>query len=514
MLSCGDKVLIAVSGGGDSVALLYSLLELKEDFSLTLYVAHINHNLRGTESQRDADFVQNLCRDLGIQLFNYSADVKAEVKKHGLSIEEAARKVRYNFLGEASKTCGAKKIAVGHNQNDNAETILLRLCRGTGITGLGGIPPVRETDNFTIIRPLIETDREDIESFLYNRGIQYCTDATNFDKDFSRNRIRHDVIPILQKVNPTVSMQLAKTALLLREEASLLDELTDAVYQKCIYQNQEESLIRLHIPTLSQSSNAMQKRVVRMGLLKAGGLRDISQTHISQIEKLLTNQTGKKIHLPGLLFVQREYDYLLISKLSEIPKKNNLSARIEPFCYNIILNEPIFIPALSSFVLATIIPEAELETDLNNLKADSKTDPKTINKKIPYTTSIVNSLEICTKYFNYDKIIGELCIRTRRPRDRIAIYTIGRSDTAEGYSAGSSNYVISNAIDSKKLIGNKKLKDEFCDRKIPRDKRDTIPLLALDNNILWIMDDSKKTSSSYAVQAGCKVLKVSILQQK
>ncbi|MCL2398411.1 MAG: tRNA lysidine(34) synthetase TilS [Defluviitaleaceae bacterium] len=470
MLSPGDHVLIAVSGGGDSVALLYSLLELKEDFSLTLFAAHVNHNLRGDESQQDEGFVQRLCHGLGIQLLSHSADVKFEAKNCGLSIEEAARKIRYAFLYKAAKKCSAKKIALGHNQDDNAETLLLRLCRGTGLTGLGGIPPIREAKkNITLIRPLIETDRSTIDSYLCNKGISYCTDSSNFDKSFMRNRIRHDVIPTLQEINPTASAQLAKTALLLREESMLLEELTCSVFQECLSHTQtsQDQVIRLHIPTLCQSPASMQRRVIRMGLHKAGGLKDISQKHISQIETLITNQTGKKFHLPGLLFAQREYDFLVLSKLPKLIQKKIDDTT--PFCFKIIINEPVFIPILNCYALASIEPNVNLG-------------------KIPYTTSLVNSLEICTKYFNYDKIIGELHIRTRCPGDRIAI-----------------------------TIGNKKLKDEFCDRKIPGNQRDTIPLLAMGNNILWIIDkDSKneRISSDYAVQDGCKVLKVSVLKKE
>jgi len=163
MLRPPNSILIAVSGGADSTALLYSLADLREIRGLTLHAAHINHNLRGRESDEDAAFVKNLCESLGIPLYIYSADVKKEAR--GKSLEEAARTIRYAYLCQAAKACGANKIALGHNLNDNAETIILNLCRGTGLAGLGGIPPTREHKGYTLIRPLIDTTREEIIDF-------------------------------------------------------------------------------------------------------------------------------------------------------------------------------------------------------------------------------------------------------------------------------------------------------------------------------------------------------------
>jgi len=477
MLSPKDHILVAVSGGADSVALLFGLLELREAFFLTLSVAHINHNLRGNESQKDADFVKSLCKDLDLPLFSYSADVKSVAKSRGLSLEEAARQVRYSYLCKGAKACGAQKIALGHNQNDNGETLLLRLCRGTGLRGLGGIPPLGERDGYKIIRPLIETDRDAIEAFVKAKEIPYRTDASNFDRVFSRNRIRHDIIPVLEKISPKATVQLAKSAELLREDEKLLDDLTAGLLEKCLYPAGEFSLkkclsqgevslpkgclsqeahfsqiphkenIRLHILTLLKTPEAMQKRIIRAALLRLGGLRDISQTHITQIINLATGQTGKETHLPGGLRARRDYEFLLLFFENSTESKG--------FCFDIPIDTPVFIPALNRHIRASV--------------------------KFPCTTSSVNSSEMCTKYFNYDRINGTLQLRTRHFGDRIAIFG----------------------------VGNKKLKDEFCDRKIPRDLRDTIPLLAIDRDILWIIGQDR-VSGAYMPEPNGKVLVVSI----
>jgi len=450
MLSLKDHILVAVSGGADSVALLYGLLELREAFFLTLSVAHINHNLRGDESQKDADFVKSLCKDLDLPLFSYSADVKSVAKSRGLSLEEAARQVRYSYLCKGAKACGAQKIALGHNQNDNGETLLLRLCRGTGLRGLGGIPPVGERDGYKIIRPLIETDRDAIEAFVKAKEIPYRTDASNFDRAFSRNRIRHDIIPVLEKISPKATVLLAKSAELLREDEKLLDDLTDNLLEKCLYPAGDFSRkenIRLHILTLLKTPEAMQKRIIRAALLRLGGLQDISQSHITQIINLASCQTGKETHLPGGLRARRDYEFLLL--FFENTEKS------KGFCFDIPIDTPVFIPALNRHIRASV--------------------------KFPCTTSSVNSSEMCTKYFNYDRINGTLQLRTRHSGDRIAIFG----------------------------VGNKKLKDEFCDRKIPRDLRDTIPLLAIGGDILWIIGQDR-VSGAYMPEPNGKVLVVSI----
>ena len=442
MLTPHDHILIAVSGGADSLALTYGLLELQEIFSLALSVCHINHNLRGEESDADSDFVKKLCSSIHLPFYLYSA----EINPKGTSLEEAARQARYRLLAECAKKCGANKIATGHNQNDNAETLLLRLCRGTGLSGLCGIPPVREESGLFIIRPLIETPRNHIEVSLRNKNKPYRTDSTNFDRTFARNRVRRDILPAMEQINQKAAAHLAKTAEMLREDEALLESITADFKNKCVKHN------KIHIPTLIKSPKAMQKRIIRAAINDVKGTVNISQTHIAQIENLLLGQTGKEVHLPGDLRVRREYDYLFLF----------IKTKPEPdvFCFDIPINEPVFIPPLGHYIQAKVV--------------------------ISCSKSLDNSTEICTKYFNYDKINGTLKVRTRLPGDRINF-------------AG---------------VGSKKLKKEFSDRKIPKARRDSIPLLAVESDILWIMDsDYGRTGSEYAAAAGHRVLAVEVFDK-
>ena len=425
MINTADHVLAAVSGGADSVAMLYALCEIED---IVLSVCHINHNLRGEAALQDAEYVKKLCDNLNLPFFYYSVKVESD----GLSLEEAARKIRYDYLYQCAKECGANKIAMGHNQNDNAETIIMRLCRGTGLRGLGGIPPIRDS----IIRPLIETPRKDIEAFLNAKNIPYRTDATNFDRVYSRNRIRHDIIPAMEQINPQIVSTLSKSAALFREEEKLLLQLTADIIKG-----------GLHIPTMLKMPSALQKRVIRSALTDFG-LRDIEQQHISQIESLLLSETGKETHLPRGIIARREYDYLQLYVQKE--------EKSGGFCHDIPIDKTVFIPQTGATVRATIISYS--------------------------TTLVENSINICTKYFNYDRIKDVLQLRTRRPGDRINL-------------SG---------------VGNKKLQDEFSDRKIPRANRDTIPLLATGSEILWIMDNKNRTSGAYIPQPGRQVLAVEV----
>jgi len=438
MLNKGDRVLAAVSGGADSLALLYGLLDLQNEYLLNIYVIHVNHNLRGEESDKDADFVKNICQELNLPLFYYSAKMK--------NSEEAARLARYSYLYKAAEECGANKIALGHNQNDNAETLLLRLCRGTGLAGLKGIPPVRTDKSFILIRPLINTSRDSIESYLNERKRPYRTDSSNFNTDYQRNRVRHKILPSLQKINPQIINHLAKSAALLRDDEELLSSLCADFFKNCIFPH--ENVVKLDIKKLLAAPPALQKRAIRQALSLISGLRDVSQSHISQIEALLGKQSGKEVHLPSKLRARREYGYLLI--YSDNNKIN------DTFCLEITPDNPLFVPAIGKYVQVSIEKAC--------------------------TNSQEKILEICTKYFNYDKIRGSLQIRSRLPGDRIYIGGLGR----------------------------KKLSDEFCDLKIPRDLRDSIPLLACGSDILWIVTENGRTSAAFPAEPGCKLLKVTI----
>lgn len=210
-------ITVGVSGGADSVALLLALIELKNEFQYTLKVVHINHNLRNEESLRDEIFVRNLCGVLNIPCFIESLDVNRLAKKRNQSIELCARELRYEAFAKYSKGL----IATAHNSDDNAETIILNLCRGTGLKGLCGIPPVRDN----IIRPLIECSREEILEYLKLKNQSYVTDSSNNSDDYTRNKIRHNVIPVLKSINPAFVETASKVTATLMEDNSYIEDI-------------------------------------------------------------------------------------------------------------------------------------------------------------------------------------------------------------------------------------------------------------------------------------------------
>ena len=223
MLPPGTRVLCAVSGGADSVCLLHLLTSMREERDITVLAAHFEHGLRGEESREDAAFTQNLCSELGVFCAVGQGDVKGYAEENRLGTEEAARKLRYAFLEQAADELGCSRIATAHTLNDNAETMLMNLCRGSGTAGLAGIPPVRGR----IVRPLLLVTREEVEAYLGNHGLEHREDSTNRDDAFTRNRIRHQLLPLLESFNPSFVKTAGKTAELLREDENCLSQMAE-----------------------------------------------------------------------------------------------------------------------------------------------------------------------------------------------------------------------------------------------------------------------------------------------
>lgn len=218
MLPEGSRVLCAVSGGADSMCLLHWLKERREEYGFSLLAAHYEHGLRGDESLRDAAFTREQCEMLGIRIVVGKGDVAAFAEAQKLGIEDAARTLRYRFLEETADRLACDRIATAHNLNDNAETVLMNLCRGAGTRGLAGIPPVRGR----IVRPLLWTSREEIETYLDVHRIPHIEDSSNRSDDYTRNRIRHQIIPLLMEENPSFLSAIGRTAELLREDDACL----------------------------------------------------------------------------------------------------------------------------------------------------------------------------------------------------------------------------------------------------------------------------------------------------
>ena len=309
MLQQGDIVLIGLSGGPDSVCLLHLLLRIQERLDLTLHAIYVNHNLRPDEVPCEISFCEKTCREIGVNFVLKSIDVVGYQRQQRLSRQEAGRELRYKAFDEAAVELGASRIALAHNADDQAETIFMRLIRGSGPKGLAGIPPTRGR----IIRPLIETERSPIEQFLDNENIPYVTDSSNLKQDYLRNRFRLSLMPELKKINPNLLHTIMTTASILQEEERYLEIIVTKTLMKLISRKTPHR-IELFLSPLERLETVILRRVLRRAIGGTEGLRGIGFPHIEDIIHLLKNgRPGDRIYLPKGVRVIREYAILTIT---------------------------------------------------------------------------------------------------------------------------------------------------------------------------------------------------------
>jgi tRNA(Ile)-lysidine synthase len=302
LINKNDKILVGVSGGPDSVALLYLLNKLKKEFKLTLHIAHLDHMLR-KDSYRDAEFVKRLAERLNIPSTIRQVNVK-ELAKKG-SLEEIARNARLAFLFKVAKDVNADKIALGHNLDDQAETVLMRIIRGTGLYGLSGILPKRNIAGYEIIRPLLEVKRKDIEAFLKRKAIEPCIDMSNLENIYFRNRIRNKLLPLLEKeYNKNIKEVLANMAESLGYDYDYLVKAGNRAGR--------QMRTKINLKKLSRLHPALQRIIFRYAIASLkGNTRRITFQHIKEIEDLLLNRPINSIvDLPQRVSVVKKKNYL------------------------------------------------------------------------------------------------------------------------------------------------------------------------------------------------------------
>lgn len=309
MLPDHGTVLCAVSGGADSMCLLVWLCELSQEYGYTVAAAHFHHGLRGETADRDEAFVKEFCQKRGIAFYAGRGNVTEAARENGWSVEEAGRNLRYAFLAKTAEQIRAVRIATAHHQGDQAETVLMNLIRGTGMTGLSGIAPVRGP----YIRPLLNTSREEIESYLERNGIAFVQDETNEDTVYTRNRIRHEIMPLLRQINPKAEESMAKTATLLRREDQYLQEKTEEI---CAAVRRSEYWVELERQTLNALPAAMQNRVIRRMLDLLGvEKKDLSAGHVCAIVTLIRDSgPTAQLSLPRGVIAQNIQESFRIRK--------------------------------------------------------------------------------------------------------------------------------------------------------------------------------------------------------
>jgi tRNA(Ile)-lysidine synthase len=291
MLPENGKILCAVSGGADSVCMLHLLKSMAEKLHISVAAAHFNHMLRGDESDRDEEFVRSLCEDLNVPFYSGRGDVAKFARENSMGTEEAARKLRYDFLFKTAEEIGAQKIATAHTADDNAETVIMRIARGTGLKGLCGIPPVRDN----IIRPILTVTRQEVEDHLEKYGLPHVEDSTNLSDDYTRNKIRHLVMPVLREINPQVSEAVASMTELLRQDESFLEREAEAALKRFPGE-------RLPVKELLELPEPVLRRVI---MARAG--ENLNKVHVESILSLLrTGGPSAELSIPGKT-LRREY---------------------------------------------------------------------------------------------------------------------------------------------------------------------------------------------------------------
>jgi tRNA(Ile)-lysidine synthetase, N-terminal domain/tRNA(Ile)-lysidine synthetase, C-terminal domain len=252
MLSPGDRVVVGLSGGADSCALLHFLCGLRDEFGLTVAAVHVNHMIRGAEAERDASFAGNFCEKLGVAFYLYERDVPSIAAEKGLGLEACGREIRYGILESEADALGAK-IATAHTLSDSVETVLFHIIRGCSLTGLKGIPPVRGR----IIRPLIECERSDVEEYCSRMGIEYVTDSTNFSDGYARNKIRLKILPLMREINPSALNAIGRLAGLAREDDDYLNAAADSVVENYLESGRADALFGADPPILGRALMAI-----------------------------------------------------------------------------------------------------------------------------------------------------------------------------------------------------------------------------------------------------------------
>ncbi|HAP31851.1 MAG TPA: tRNA lysidine(34) synthetase TilS, partial [Firmicutes bacterium] len=318
LIEKGDMVVVAVSGGADSLALLHVLNALKgeQSCSFSLYVAHLNHGLRGQAAREDAAFVRAEARRLGLPCITVEVDTRAFSHKHALSLEDGARRLRYRFLLQLARRIGAACVAVGHQCDDQVETLLLNFLRGTGLDGLTGMKYKRSLDEgISLIRPLLEISREEIERYCRASGLTPRQDESNLSTEYTRNKIRLQLLPLLEReYNPGVRRGLQRLSRLLLLERDFLEKSAAAGLFRLLFKEDEDYLV-LDGKGLLQEHGAMQGRILRLAVRRLSGAvpLEMGQLHLRMILKLLGEGSPHGvIHLPGGLRVSRSYDSLTL----------------------------------------------------------------------------------------------------------------------------------------------------------------------------------------------------------
>lgn len=338
MLEPGDRVLVGLSGGADSICLLQVLFLLKEEYQIQIAAVHCHHKIRETGADEDAAFSRAFCEERKIPFFYREEEVKKRAVKNKLSVEEAGRQFRYETFEMIMKEEGFHKIAVAHHANDRAETMLFHLVRGTDLRGLASMEPIRKfSDGKILIRPLLEIQRAEIEQWLLLRGQKWRTDETNLSDVYTRNRIRHFVLPELEQLNSQAVLHMGRTAGVIGEAMDFLDQIEKEAEKEVLIHEKNQST--LNISKWKKYHPYLQKQLLYQCLVQfAGQKKDVTAVHVELLQELADGSSGRKLSLLKGICAKKEYENLILFREAKEVEQSNeeipLELEMKKFSYN------------------------------------------------------------------------------------------------------------------------------------------------------------------------------------
>lgn len=424
LIENGDVIIAGVSGGADSVCMLTILHELSKTMNISVIVVHVNHQIRGEEADNDEKYVRDLAIRYNMKFEPFDLNVAGLAKNWKMSVEEAGRKVRYGVFDEMMNYYKGNKIAVAHNANDLAETVLFNMVRGSNLHGMTGISSKRGN----VIRPILCLYRDEIESFLHDRDIDYCIDSTNTHDDYSRNKLRLNVMPELNRINDQATRHIGDIAVMAKQYVNYVDKIIDTYIKEVAVI--KDGSVELDIDKISSLEDVILDGIIYKTItIVSGKVKDVTRAHVQTVKSLLSANTGKMVSLPYDLLAFRSYNDLIITN------KNNKAFSVDNIAIELLDSGTYHID------------------DLKYIKVDIHTN----DKNIVYSKFTKN---LYTKTFDYDKINQKLVLRHVLPND----------------------YLIAN-----KEGATKKLNRYFIDEKVPRPKRKELLVIADGNHVLWII---------------------------
>lgn len=451
LISSGESVLVAVSGGADSVALLYVLSEVRRQMKFDLEAAHLNHGIRGKAADEDAVFVRSLCQELGVVCHVEKTDTPSFAKNAKLSMEEAARELRYKFLKDVAITHHHDKIALGHTMNDQSETVLMHLIRGAGLLGVTGMKPISEAApapaegpaprRILFIRPFLPIKRAEIEQFLSTRQIPYREDLSNVDSSLLRNRVRHELVDFLKNYNPRIIEVLASHASLLAQAEDYLSGVTSEAFNNCLRKETKEN-IELELTRFLAYHSYLQGYILRAAFRKlCGSLKDVGFVHIASIVDLArSGQSGDSIDVSSGISAWLEGQSLFLGRRSKLRTDRSAGPG---FCVRLEPGKEVLLPELNLRVKSEILRRNGKSRESGGLGENGrlKSGPDRV-------------------FFDIGKIELPLVLRNLEPGDTMTLFG---------------------------MKGTKKIQDVLVNLKIPRSRRKNSTVLCDSKQILWLV---------------------------